>query len=206
MVRSFYQNIFQGQLFFLVVFVPPRPSFYTLVIDIVGFIMTLTSTILLVNFLNRRPAAQKYWLNRILLMFVCTMFFGTCRSITLIFLTSFFHEGLQEFHDTYPIFTASFIVMRFAALPQGTVVSFLSAGRLLLFVNPVLFQSLSPNTALFLASLGMLFIECLDIGTNWLTCYVQGISTPNQQHHKKFLHREQPHSFGSSDQLYEKPS
>jgi len=79
----------------LILLVPGMPNIYTFIINSLGFIITMSASVLLFNFLNTRPPAQKNILNRILVLLILILFAQTIRSFLLSFVACFwnFHIG-----------------------------------------------------------------------------------------------------------------
>ena len=161
----------------LVVFVPPLPNYYTFSIDVIGSTFNATASILLIHFLNSRPVAQKNLLNRLLALFTLTILIGTIRNVSMSFMTCFFHSELQELLDEFPFFPLSFLSMRITGNVEAVACCSLSAGRLLLFSNPVYFQTLNPNKWVITATFSAFIVGFGDFIFNWITCYAW-VDTP----------------------------
>ena len=84
---------------------------------------------------------------------------------------NFLHDELWELVDNHPALSTSFLSMRMFSTMEATVCCTLSAGRLLLFVKPVIFHQLNLTIGLTLTALGAFFMAGFDMFMTWITCY-----------------------------------
>ena len=164
---------------FLIQSTPPLPNYYSFCIDTLGSTLSITASALLLNFLNLQPKSQKNLINRFLVWFISIIILGTVRDISMSFTTCFFHEDLQEFPNLYPSLAGSFLSARLTAVVASAACYFLSAGRLLLFTNPLYFHSLNTIRGMVIAILGSLIVGLFDLAWNWIICYARTDSPMN---------------------------
>ena len=155
----------------LIVMVPGLPNKYTFVVEFLGFTLTVIASLLILDFLSTRPIVQKNLLNRILILLVITMLLGTTRNFFMTFVTSFFHTDLQLFVDYYPFLALTFLSMRVTGVMECVTGLALSAGRLLLYTNPVLFHNINPTHGLLISIVSMIIVCCFDLTFTWISCY-----------------------------------
>ena len=151
--------------------VPGMPNMYTFMVEFLGFTLTVIASLLLLNFLTKRPIAQKNLLNRILILLVITMLLGTTRNFCMGFVTCFFHTDLQLLVDSYPFLALTFLSMRVTGVMECFTALALSVGRLLLYTNPVLFHNLNPTYGLLISIATMIIVCCFDVMITWISCY-----------------------------------
>ena len=140
-------------------------------VEFLGFTFTVIASLLILYFLTTRPNVQKNLLNRILILLVVTFLLGTTRNFFMTFVTSFFHTDLQLFVDSYPFLAITFLSMRVTGMMECFSVMALSAGRLLLYTNPVVFHNLNPTHGLLISTVIMIIVCCFDLTFTWISCY-----------------------------------
>lgn len=159
----------------LISFVPEMPNYYTFLVNCLGLTLTLFGTILLIWFLTTRPPSQRNLLNRILTLFAMALLLGTFRTFLLSIPACFWNSEFKEFVENHPLVTAGFLSLRCFVLLSTTLVCALSAGRLLLFVKPVLFQKIDPVTGVSVIGSTAVIICMVDI-TYTLTFFSDMVS------------------------------
>jgi len=159
----------------LISFVPEMPNSYTFLVNCLGLTLTLFGTILLIWFLTTRQPAQRNLLNRILTLFAVALLLGTFRTFLLSIPACFWNSELKVFVENHPLVTAGFLSLRCFVLLSTTLPCALSAGRLLLYVKPVLFQKVDPITGVGVIGSAAVIICMVDI-TYTLTFFSDMVS------------------------------
>ena len=74
----------------LIVFLPPMPSSYTLVINFLGYMVSMGAAVFTIYFLNTRPLQQKNLLKRVFILLMGSLILLSSRSffISVIYPTS----------------------------------------------------------------------------------------------------------------------
>ena len=152
---------------FLVIYIPKLPSFYTFVITSLAYVSTLSVYCLIVEFLNNQ---QKTLLNRLLIIVLSTGILATTRCYVVCFATCWFHSSLENFVNQHQ--TLSTIILPLNSYSVMVAGSFLlmCAGRLLLFVDPLLYQRVNPSSGSYFAGISLPLICLLDSFYNWFKC------------------------------------
>ena len=127
----------------MVVLVPDMPSTYTFVINSLGFIVTMSASVLLLAFLSTRSISQKNLLNRILALITIIMVLGSLRHYLMSFIACFWNFELKELVGSYPALSAGLLSARPCILMLSVALCALSTGRLLLVTNPVAFHKIN---------------------------------------------------------------
>ena len=155
----------------LILLVPGMPNIYTFIINSLGFIITMSASVLLFNFLNTRPPAQKNTLNRILVLLILILFAQTIRSFLLSIVACFWNFHIGKIIESYPILTIAVLSSRLYLLAALVVILTLSCGRLLLVTNPVVFHKIQPSScgAIFAGVLAIM-ICVLDVTFMAIAC------------------------------------
>ena len=96
----------------MVVLVPDMPSTYTFVINSLGFIVTMSASVLLMAFLSTRSIPQKNVLNRILVLLTILMVLGSLRHYLMSFIAILRNSELRELVGSYPALTAGLLAPR----------------------------------------------------------------------------------------------
>ena len=130
-----------------VLFVPEMPNIYSFVINCLAIITSMSASVLLFFFLNTRPIEQKNLLNRILVLLTVLLVIGSLRNYIISFIACFWHHQLKKAVETNPLITAGLLSVRPYTIMECAALCALSAGRLLLFVNPVVFHKIQPTSA-----------------------------------------------------------
>lgn len=107
----------------------------------------MSASVLLFFFLNTRPIEQKNLLNRILVLLTVLLVIGSLRNYIISFIACFWHHQLKKAVETNPLITAGLLSVRPYTIMEFAALCALSAGRLLLFVNPVVFHKIQPTSA-----------------------------------------------------------
>ena len=154
----------------LMAIVPEMPNSYTLIVNCLGFFLTIMSSVFLLWFLETRPIAQKNLLNRILVLFVMLLLLTTVRSFLTSVLSYFWNMNLAHLIEEHPLLTVELLSTRSYMILTTTVMCSLSGGRLLLFVNPVLFNQIRPSTWACVVALIAITTEAIDIVYNCFIC------------------------------------
>ena len=152
------------------VFVPTMPSYYTFCINTIGFTITTFSCVFLIQFLNTRPTQHKNILNRILALSVIIHLFGETQNFIMSLIACFFTSNISKLADMYPLITLLFLSSRNIVIAALCSMCCLSAGRLLLFTNPVFFISLNSYTGVLLTGVMSILGITADHLCRWLTC------------------------------------
>ena len=145
----------------VVLIVPPIPNLYTFIIDCLAYTVTIAASVFVIYFLNTRPSSQKNILNKILILTVAAIILKCTRDILVSFIACFLTSELAEFIDTNPRMVYLLAIRYYIILKLGMAV-WLSAGRLLLFTNPVLFHRLNPTRGAMVAVLITFSIGFID--------------------------------------------
>ena len=82
----------------------------------------------------------------------------------------FWNSELAELVGTYPLLTAWVLTARFYMVLAVTVMCALSDSRLLLFIKPVLVNSVHPNTRVTVVGFTVIIICIPDITNSWKHC------------------------------------
>ena len=130
-----------------VLFVPEMPNIYSFVINSLAIIISTSASVLLFCFLNTRPIEQKNLLNRILVLLTVLLVIGSLRNYIISFIACFWHHQLKKAVETNPLVTAGLLSVRPYTIMECVALCALSAGRLLLFINPVVFHKIQPTSA-----------------------------------------------------------
>ena len=144
------------------------PSYYTFTVNCIGFSVTLTATILLIWFLVTRPTANVNVLNRMVALYGISLLLGTLRTFSMSVYACFWNSGLQELVKEYPMSTTLFMSLRWSLILSCTVIFSISAGRLLLFVKPVVFQEVSPNIGALVVFIVAMLASLVDMTYTWV--------------------------------------
>ena len=155
----------------LIMLVPDMPNIYTFIINCLGFIVTMSASVLLFRYLNSRPPAQKNILNRILALLILLLAALTIRSLLTSFVACFWSIHLSEIVKRYPILTTAVLSYRLYVLAITVTVCTLSCGRLLLVTNPVLFHNIRHSSCgAIVAGALVLLVYVLDLTHMSLVC------------------------------------
>ena len=154
----------------MMVFVPALPSYYTFCINTIGFIITTLACVFLIQFLNTRPTQNKNILNRILALSVIFHLLGVAQNFIISLIACFFTSSMSKLADMYPLITLFFLSSRNIVIAALCSMCCLSAGRLLLFTNPVIFISLNSYTGVLLTGVMSILGISADHLCKWLTC------------------------------------
>lgn len=154
-----------------VLFVPEMPNIYTFVINCLAIIITMAASVLLLCFLNTRPIAQKNLLNRILVLLTILFVVGSLRNFILSFISCFWHHQLKKAVENNPLVTAGLLSVRPYTIMECVALCALSAGRLLLFINPVVFHKIQPTSAwAIIVGILAIVLSALDFVFGLLLC------------------------------------
>ena len=155
----------------LIMLVPNMPNIYTFIINCLGFIVSMSASVLLFKYLNSRPPVQKNILNRILAVLILLLAALTIRSLLTSFVACFWSIHLSEIVKRYPILTTAVISFRLYLLAITVTICTLSCGRLLLVTNPVVFHNIRHSScgAIVAGALVLLFYV-LDLTHMSLVC------------------------------------
>ena len=154
----------------LIAFVPEMPNLYTVGVNFLGFILTLTASVFLIWFLITRPPAQRNLLNRILTLFVSAILLATIRSFFMSIVAYFFESELAALFGAHPMLSAGILSLRCHAVMFFPLMSALSAGRLLLFMNPVVFHLIYPPSGVMIIGFLAVMIGLSDFAYNLVYC------------------------------------
>ena len=155
----------------LIMLVPDMPNIYTFIINCLGFIVSMSASVLLFRYLNSRPPAQKNILNRILALLILLLAALTIRSLLMSFVACFWSIHLSEIVMRYPILTTTVLSIRLYILAATATICTLSCGRLLLVTNPVLFHNIRHSSYGAIVAGALVFIvSVLDITYMSVVC------------------------------------
>ena len=155
----------------IIMLVPDMPNIYTFIINCLGFIVTMSASVLLFRYLNSRPPAQKNILNRILALLILLLAALTIRSLLMSFVACFWSIHLSEIVMRYPILTTTVLSIRLYVLAATATICSLSCGRLLLVTNPVLFHNIRHSSYGAIVAGALVFIvSVLDITYMSVVC------------------------------------
>ena len=151
-----------------IAFVPEMPSYYTFTVNCIGFSVTLTATILLIWFLVTRPTANINVLNRMVALYGISLLLGTLRTFSMSVYACFWNSDLQKRVKEYPMSTTLFMSLRWSLILSSFVIFSISAGRLLLFVKPVVFQEVPPNIGALVVFIVAVLASFVDMTYTWV--------------------------------------
>ena len=86
----------------LIVSVPPMPNLYTFIINCLGYTVSVGGSAVLIYFLCTRPTAQKYVLNRLLILCSIIIQILSRRFIVVSFASCFWNSQLLTIVETNP--------------------------------------------------------------------------------------------------------
>ena len=109
----------------LVIFVPNMPSHYTFIITTMAYILTISTSSLIIQFLNTRPSVQKTLLNRLLAMLVLIGTLGTTRCFLMSFIACWFNSSLNNFVNNHQYFSTIVLPLNSYSVLVGGGLSFL---------------------------------------------------------------------------------
>ena len=152
-----------------VVIVPPIPNLYTFTINCLAYPVTIAVSSFIIYFLNTRHSSNKNILNRILVLCIAVLILKSIRDFLVSFVACFWNQQLAEIIESYPgiIFL---LANRYYKILWVGLASGLSAGRLLLFVNPVIFHQLQPTKGAMVVAFITLCVGSLDLLYIWTVC------------------------------------
>ena len=136
-----------------------------------GFTLTLTASVFLIWFLITRPAAQRNLLNRILTLFVSTLLLATIRSFILSIGACFFNSELAALVEAQPVLSAGILSLRCHGVMIMPVMSAISAGRLLMFMDPVIFYLVHAPSGVMMIGFLSVMIGLSDFAYNLTYCW-----------------------------------
>ena len=142
----------------VVLIVPPIPNLYTFIIDCLAYTVTIAASVFVIY---TRPSSQKNILNKILILTVAAIILKCTRDILMAFIACFLTSELAEFIDTNPRMVYLLAIRYYLILKLG-MAGWLSAGRLLLFTNLLLFHRLNPTRGAMVAVLITFSIGYID--------------------------------------------
>ena len=146
----------------------PHP--YTFTVDTVGCIVSLTTSILLQNFLNSRPLAERNLLNRQLLILVYCQYLYTSRAYIISFLAITTQTQLFQFMDNHPVLSSIILSPRPWSALLYTIYCNVSFSRLLLVLSPNTFINLNSQKGFYLTGLFILVITIANTAVTVLWC------------------------------------
>ena len=161
-MQSLMRPIFLLVYACLIVLVPVKPNLYTILINGLGFIMATSATLILFSYLNSRPVQQKNSLNRVLTLLVFSFSSTSARHFVVSLAVYLWEETVRQFVDTHPRLTTILMSTRCNTIIFLSLLTIMSGGRLLLFVNPVIFQKIPPMTGAAISGLVAVSIAIMD--------------------------------------------
>ena len=154
------------------------PSFYTFSLNCLGFTVTVTASIVLLWFLDTRSSIQRNLLNRILDLFTKALLMETTRSFLMSIVASFWNEELYELVEAHPMLTTWCLSPRFFTVLLVTVMCFLSTGRLLLYMRPVMFHQSHSTSCTAIIGVVAALTALSDFLYHWTVCSDSLVRSP----------------------------
>jgi len=152
-----------------VLIVPPIPNLYTFTINCLAYPVTIAVSSFVIYFLNTRSASNKNIINRILVLIIATLILKSTRDFLVSAVACFWNHQLVEIIESNPgiifLIDSRYYKILFVCLASG-----LSAGRLLLFTNPVIFHRLQPTIGAMVVGFVTLCVGSLDLIYTWTVC------------------------------------
>ena len=154
----------------VIVIVPEMPSIYTFLINCIGFSVSLSASVLLIYFLSIRSPVQKNVLNRILVLFAIAIIIGCTRCFAISTAACFWQEQMKVIMEENPTLI-SVLSYRYFVIFGASLLCAMSAGRLLLMTNPVVFHGINPTTGAVVLCFVTVIICVLDFTYGWILCF-----------------------------------
>ena len=152
-----------------VLIVPPIPNLYTFTINCLAYPVTIAVSSFVIYFLNTRSASNKNIINRILVLIIATLILKSTRDFLVSAVACFWNHQLVEIIESNPgiifLIGSRYYKILFVCLASG-----LSAGRFLLFTNPVIFHRLQPTIGAMVVGFVTLCVGSLDLIYIWTVC------------------------------------
>ena len=172
-------QIFIITYFLFISLVPGSPSYYRLLVDTIGSVLSLISLIFLELYLKSRPLNQKNILNSQLHLIVYFHIAFTTRSWIASIAGSIFRNMTTLMLDSYPGVFMALLLPRHYSIALVTAYCTFAASKLLLIISPVTFQNISSFKGFRFSFLAALLIPSLDRVFNQIKC---GYCTTKEDH------------------------
>ena len=154
----------------IIAFVPSMPNTYTFVVNSMEYTLSIAASVFLIYFLKTRPMPQRNFLNRTLILIIATILVQSVRAGIMSYIACFWNSQLKEFLQVNPLMVHC-LSYRSLTLLQLGLASWLSAGRLLLYTNPVVFHKLRPTRTAAVTLLLTVIVIALDFTYGLVVCY-----------------------------------
>ena len=130
----------------------------------------MSASVLLIYFLSTRPPVQKNVLNRILVLVAIAIIIGCTRCFAISTAACFWQEQLKVIMEENPTLI-SVLSYRYFVIFGASLLCAMSAGRLLLMTNPVVFHGINPTTGAVVLCFVTVLICVLDFTYGWILCF-----------------------------------
>ena len=154
----------------IVAFTPSMPNIYTFVVNSMEYTFSIAASAFLIYFLKTRPMPQQNFLNRILILITATILVQSARAEFMSLIACFWNSELKEFLKVNPLMV-HFLSYRSLTLLLLGLASWLSAGRLMLFTNPVVFHKLRPTRTAAVSLFLTVVVITIDFIYGLVVCY-----------------------------------
>lgn len=148
--KNILKTVFLAAYILVVVFVPQMPSYYTFAVSTVGYISTITASVLIIQFLNSRPPAQINLLNRLLALLLLATALAATRCYFLTTIACWANQELAQFVENQQLFSSTVLSLNTYSAICACCFLALCGGRLLLFACPQLYVKLPPRVTAFI--------------------------------------------------------
>ena len=167
--KNILKTVFLSAYILVVVFVPQMPSYYNFAVSTVGYISTMTASVLIIQFLNSRPPAQINLLNRLLALLLLAVALAATRCYFLTTIACWANQELAQFVENKQLFSATVLSLNTYSVICACCFLALCGGRLLLFACPQLYVKLPPRVTAFIVGSVSVSISILN-NVYYATC------------------------------------
>ena len=130
----------------------------------------MAASLLLIFFLSTRPPVQKNILNRVLVLVAFAIILGCTRCFGISIAACFWQEQLKDIMEENPLLI-SVLSYRYFVIFGASLLCAMSAGRLLLMTNPVVFHGINPTSGAVVLCFVTVLICVLDFTYGWILCF-----------------------------------
>ena len=163
-------QIFIITYFLFLSLVPGSPSYYRLMVDTVGCILSLLSLISLELYLRSRPINQINILHSHQhLIFYLQLVFAV-RFWIISAAGSLFHDLTSRLIESYPRVIVTLFATRVYTMSLGTAYCTMSISKIILLLSPAVFQNLSHRKGFWVSAGTVMTITLMDMILNVIKC------------------------------------
>ena len=148
---------------------PQMSSYYNFAVSTVGYISTMTASVLIIQFLNSRPPDQINLLNRLLALLLLAAALAATRCYFLTNIACWANQELAQFVENHQLFSSTVLSLNTYSAICASCFLALCGGRLLLFACPQLYVRLPPRVTAFIVGSVSVSISILN-NVNYTTC------------------------------------